>query len=244
MRIFRLVALTGALFMSQASQAAAPGLPGLSTIYDFYLGGVRAGELTIDAEYAEGRYSAQSVLRTAGIVGFVYKASFEAETEGQFTEDGHTPQRFAADSRMKDKHQSVSMTYAGNAPAGVSAEPAFIPKPWEIDPTAQEGTLDPISAALSALAPTPMAELCNRSVEVFDGRRRYAIDLGEPVADGARIKCAAKYRRIAGFKPKMMQKRPEFPFNVWFAEREDGMAHFVRAAGESMFGVAVILLRE
>ena len=144
---------------------------------------------------------------------------------------------------MKDKEQFVEMIYGGGAPATVNAEPAFIPKPWEIDPAAQTGTLAPITAAIATLAPRPRVGMCERTVEVFDGRRRYAIDLGKPVQDGARIRCPANYRRIAGFKPKMMKERPNFPFNIWLEERGDGLAHVGRGAGESMFGLAVILLR-
>ena len=240
----RLAAATAALVLTGTGQAAAPGPQPINTIYDFYLGGIKAGELTVDAAYEGDRYSAQSVLRTAGVVGMVYKASFEAETRGRLTDQGLVPDLFVADSRMKDKHQFVEMTYGSGAPAEIKAEPAFIPKPWQIEPTEQTGTLDPISGALIGLAPVPVAQVCGKTVEIFDGRRRYAIDLGEPTKDGDRIKCPAKYRRIAGFKPKMMRKQAEFPFHVWFKENDQGQAYFFRAAGESMFGVAVILLRE
>ncbi len=243
-RVVSLATLAAAVVVTSLVRAAAPGPEPINTIYDFYLGGVKAGELTVDASYEGERYRAASVLRTAGVVGMVYKASFEAETEGQLTPAGFAPDRFAAASRMKKKEQYVEMTYHDNAPARITAEPAFIPKPWQIEPTEQTGTLDPISGALIGLAPTPVAEVCNKSVEIFDGRRRYAIDLGEPSMDNDRIKCPAKYRRIAGFKPKMMNKQAEFPFDVWFKEDNQGQAYFFRAAGESMFGVAVILLRE
>lgn len=240
-RVIALATLMAAFVLP--AQASTPERK-LSTIYDLYLGGIKAGELTIDAQYLGDRYSATSVMRTAGIVGAVYKASFEAQTEGLLTPTGLEPVRFAADSRMRKKHQAVEMLYSDKAPKKVNAEPAFVPKPWQIDPEQQTGTLDPISAALTALAPMPLKQICNRSVEVFDGRRRYAIDLGKPEADGKRIRCPANYRRVAGFKPKMMRKTPNFPFNIWFVERGDGTAHVIRAAGESMFGLAVILLRQ
>ncbi|MEM7059559.1 MAG: DUF3108 domain-containing protein [Pseudomonadota bacterium] len=236
-------AVTAPLVQAAPDDDAAPTAP-ISTIYDLYLGGIKAGELTIDASYNADRYNAFSVLRTAGIVGAVYKASFEAETQGRMTESGLVPDRFSANSRMKKKRQAVEMLFDGDAPKSVTAEPAFIPKPWEVEPSEQSGTVDPITAAIAHLAPMPRAHICNRSVEVFDGRRRYAIDMGQPIQDKERIKCPAKYRRIAGFKPKMMKKSPEFPFNIWLEERADGKAHVVRAAGESMFGLAVILLRK
>ncbi|MEM9140556.1 MAG: DUF3108 domain-containing protein [Pseudomonadota bacterium] len=241
-----IVALTGGLTAHGA--ATGPGAPAsaqpVSQIYDLYLGGIKAGEMTMNAQWQGDAYKATSVLRTAGIVGAVYKASFEAETQGRMTQTGMAPDRFAADSRMRKKTQSVEMLYRDDAPMAVNAEPAFIPKPWQVDPTEQKGAVDPITAALMALAPMPVGQICNRTVEVFDGRRRYAIEMGAPKPDGERIKCPANYKRIAGFKPKMMKKSPNFPFNIWFIERPDGQAQVIRAAGESMFGVAVILLRQ
>lgn len=237
-------ALTVAATVGGASDAKAPAIETMSNVYDFYIGGIKSGEIFVVAETAGDNYRARSRMQTAGMVGFVYKAWFEAETEGRVTDQGLEPVRFAANTGVKSKQQYVEMTYAERAPSAIRADPEFVPKPWQIEPSEQTGTLDPISAALSALSPVPLAEVCNRTVEVFDGRRRYAFDLGAPAADGARIKCDALYRRIAGFKPKMMTKRPTFPFALWFEERADGKAHLVRAAGESMLGLAVILLRQ
>ncbi len=227
-----------------AAAAATAEQDSIDSIYDVYLGGIKAGTLSIKARYSDDSYKAQSYLRTAGIVGFIYKAAFEASAEGERSNGDLVPFRFTAASRMRNKRQHVDMRYRDAVPAGISASPPFRPKPWQIDPSAQNDTLDPISAALTALAPAPVETICNTSVEVFDGRRRYAIDLGAPELDGARIKCPALYRRVAGFKPKMMKKNPSFPFSIWYEKRPDGRAQVVRAAGESMFGLAVILLRK
>ncbi len=227
-----------------APQVNANTVRSIDTIYDFYLGGIKAGEVSIDTRVKGKKYKATSVMKTAGIVGMLYKASFEARTNGVVTKKGYRPKRFVADSRMSSKEQKVDMRFARNAPRKVKAVPAFDPRPWQIDPKKQTGTVDPITAAISSLAPMQKDSICNRSVEIFDGRKRYAVDLGKPVADGDRIKCSAVFRRIAGYKPKMMKKRSEFPFNIWYEERPDGLAHVVRAAGDSVFGLAVILLRE
>lgn len=247
-KVMALAATIGVASLAGPGATAAPGTSAapqpVDQIYDLYLGGIKAGEMTMNAEWKGDAYRATSVLRTAGIVGAVYKASFEAATNGRMTASGMTPDKFTADSRMRKKQQSVQMLYKNNAPSAVTAEPAFIPKPWQVDPTAQKGAVDPITAALMALAPMPLGQICNRTVEIFDGRRRYAIEMGAPKPDGERIKCPANYRRIAGFKPKMMKKSPNFPFNIWFIERPDGTAQVIRAAGESMFGIAVILLRQ
>jgi len=247
----RILGMLLAMAMGGSTMAANRAIPapylhrGVSTIYDLYLGGIWAGVLTIDARFGETGYTGESIMRTAGIVGFFYKASFEAEIRGQLGEGGLVPVRFAAASRMQSKEQFVEMLYGPDAaPSAVNATPPFVPKPWQVDVAEQGGTLDPISAALSALAPKPRAEICNRTVDVFDGRRRYAVDIGAPVPDHARIRCPAVYRRISGFKPKLLKKRPTCPFDLWYEERPDGLTHVVRAAGDTMFGIAVVLLRD
>ena len=227
-----------------APQGNANTVRSIDTIYDFYLGGIKAGEVSINTRVKGKKYRAKSVMKTAGIVGMLYKASFEAQTNGVVTKKGYRPKRFVADGRMSSKQQRVDMRFAKNAPRKVKAVPAFDPRPWQIDPRKQTGTVDPITATISSLAPMQKDQICNRSVQIFDGRKRFAVDLGKPVAEGDRIKCPAVFRRIAGYKPKMLKKRAEFPFNIWYEERSDGLAHVVRAAGDSVFGLAVILLRE
>lgn len=241
----RVLACAAALCVAMLAAAAGPWISmhrPVSTIYDIYVGGIRAGELTLDARFEGDSYRATSMLRTAGLPGAIYQASFRAEVDGTVGANGLAPRRFAADTRAEGEAQAVEVTYDGRAPAEVRADPPFKPKPWEIDPRQQAGTLDPISAAVTALTPAPKDAICSRTVDIFDGRRRYAIDLGAPQVDGERIRCRAVYRRVAGFKAKEMKET--IPFNIWFEARPDGLAHVVRAAGESLLGVAVLLLRE
>lgn len=238
-----LVSMVLACLLGAAAQAAQVTLHRpVSTIFDLYLGGIRIGELSVNARMEGDRYRAASTMRTAGVVGALYAASFVAETEGTVGPRGLAPRRFVADTRAGGDVQAVEMRYEGPTPAQVKADPPFKPKPWEIRPEKQAGTVDPITAALMALAPAPVESLCRKTVDIYDGRRRYAVDLGAPVAEGERIRCPAVYRRIAGYKPKELKEGYEL--DIWFEERADGLAHVVRAAGESGFGLAVMMLRE
>lgn len=229
---------------------AAPGgaevRPGtVVSVYDLYLGGIKAGEMVVGAYVGDEGYRGEAVMQTAGLAGLLYNASFTAGVEGRVVEGGLAPHRFTAESAMEDKEQDVVMTYgADGAPAAVLADPPFVPKPWEIVPQEQHGAIDPLTAAIRAFAPRPPETICNRVEDMYDGRRRYEVELGAPEPHQGRIRCPATYRRVAGFKPKLMRRQAEFPFHVWFEVRADGLAHFKRAAGDSMFGLIVILARE
>ncbi|MBY8977427.1 DUF3108 domain-containing protein [Rhodobacteraceae bacterium NNCM2] len=212
-------------------------------IYDIYLGGLWIAEMDVSAEIGAEEYRAEAALRTKGIVGAFYKASFEAEAEGMVEADRLSTGTFRANSRDTRKSQFVEMSYRGGRPAALRAEPAFNPKPWEIEPTEQSGTADPLSAALEALTPPPGAEICNRTVEIYDGRKRYAVVMGEPEKKNDLIRCPAVYQRVGGFKPKMMAK-PDFPFEFWFEPTGDGSYRLHRALGDTPIGTAVIRPRK
>jgi hypothetical protein len=231
--------------------ARAPVVASHNAIYDFYLGGIWAGEMAVDAQFdgdldSGGTYRARITARTSGIVGFFFTAGVEAETVGRVDANGLSPRRFAADAYERKHRQQVEISYAdGSAPA-VRAEPAHRVRPWSITSRGQNGVADPLSAAFDALAPGARDAICNQTADVFDGARRWAIEIGppEPVSGGERIRCDAVYVRIAGFKPKLMGERARRPFTLFFEQREDGLFHVVRASGRTSFGLAVLLLRE
>ena len=213
----------------------------VDAIYDIYLGGIWLADMHIEAEIGRIGYRATASLKTKGLAKAFYKAGFSAQTTGKARGIGLVPDRFTADSYDSRKRQSVEMIYGFGKPERLTAKPPFQPKPWEIDPLEQRGTADPLTAALSALAPEPGVAPCGRTVAVFDGRKRYAVKLGKPASRRGMIKCDAEYRRVAGFKPKQM-KKPGFPFVLWFRETRDGY-EFLRAKGETPLGTAVIRLR-
>lgn len=223
-----------------AEASAEPGT--FAGIYDFYLGGIWGGEFAIDARLGDGRYRAEAAGKTTGIVSYVWNAGFAATTDGALAAPGYVPERYAADAYTARRSQKVEVRYADGAPREVAAEPPFEPKPWAIEPAAQTGTSDPLSAMLAGLALQRGEALCDRRIEVFDGRRRYVIELGAPMADQGMMRCAALYRRIAGFKPEQME-RPDWPLDLWFAAGPDGLWHLDRAMGEMKFGIATLNLR-
>lgn len=240
MRRWRTLGLVAALLGGLGTAVAAERK--VDAVYDIYLGGIWLADMRIEAEIGRIGYRARANLKTKGLVKAFYKAGFSAQTTGKARGIGLIPDRFAADSYDSRKRQAVEIIYGFGTPTRLVADPPFKPKPWEVDPLAQTGAADPLTAALSALAPEPGVAPCGRKVAVFDGRKRYAVKLGKPEARRGMLKCEAEYRRVAGFKPKQM-KKPGFPFALWFRENGDGGYEFLRAMGETPLGTAVIRLR-
>ncbi len=227
------------------SKAQPPAVASHNATYDFYLGGIWAGKMTLDADFdGGGAYRAGVTAHTAGIVGFFFRAGVEAETVGRIDATGLSPDRFTADAYERRHRQLVEISYDDGSPVSVVAEPAYRLRPWSISLRDQPGIADPLSAAFEALTPAAADALCNLTADVFDGERRWAVELGPPQREDGGIRCDAVYVRIAGFKPKLMGERARRPFALFFEDRGDGLFHVVRAAGKTSFGLAVLLLRE
>ncbi len=209
-------------------------------IFDFYLGGIPAGEMDFAARWDAADFSARSEFRAVGLLKALYDGYYIVSAEGGRAAETFAPARFEADTAFGDSRQKVRVSYADARPATVEADPPFKPRDYQIDPAAQVGTLDPLSAALLLVRPAPPDQLCNRSAEIFDGRRRYRIELGPAEIGPDRIRCAGDYVRVAGFSPKQMAKRTRYAFTAIFREVSPGRAELVQVLGETGVGLAVI----
>lgn len=241
--LFATLLALGALAMPVAADrppAAAAGQ--IDRIYDIYLGGLWIAEIDVSADLGDATYRAGAAMRTKGMVARLYKASFEVAVEGAVGDGTYAPERFTVDSRNTRRTQSIEMLYEAGTPDKVLAEPEFDPDPWVIDPRAQRDVADPLSAFLDILVEQPKADLCNRQLEMFDGRKRYAITLGVPEQRETGIRCKATYQRLAGFEPRLM-KLPDFDFALWFTQADGDRFRASKAVGDTSFGTIVIRLR-
>lgn len=227
-RILKRLTLPALLMLGLALPAPAVDAPDaegrFAPVYDLYFGGIWVGEASLDAEVGKLGYTADAKLRTTGIVRAFFDASFTAEAKGAVAGDALTPVRFEAVAADDNKSRHVQIDYRNGEPAAVAAEPAFKVRKHSIVATEQGRVPDPLTGALSALAPRKGA-VCNRRIEMFDGQYRFAAVFGkERSSTATEISCEARYERVAGYKAKMMQEdRRTVPFTIWFRKRADGL---------------------
>jgi len=239
-----LMAWRGALALVLAL-AGSPGHgaePAFDSRYVLSLGGFTLAEIRFAGTLSAGAYSAEARLETAGLVDSLYRAGFTARAEGRRAGAALVPGHFEARTFDSGDSRDLAIRYGAGRPQAVTADPPFKTRPWEIDPRAQSGTLDPLSAAVALFAPQPEAGLCARAVESFDGRKRTRITLGEPERRGARIRCPGVYERVAGFRPERMAE-PRFPLAVWYARDGGGLWRLDRAVAPTSYGSAVLKRR-
>jgi len=212
--------------------------PGVET-FGLWFGGLEAGAVSVVAETAEGRWALAAEGRPAAWLSALYSARLSAKGEGSAGASGPQAGRFLADLAFGDDRQRVEVRRGPDGVPEVRAEPAFRPRPWEIDPAAQGDAEDPTSLAAALLAPTPPEALCGWERAIFDGRRRSRVTLGAVAQDGAGLwRCEGRWERVAGYREAHLERGP-VPLTAWFAEGGDGLARLVRVEVRTGWGVAV-----
>ena len=212
---------TAILLTLAATQAAADS----RTIrFDLEFAGGSAGVVELEVVRDGDRYAATALGRPADWLDSLYSARLSATGEGA-AEPAPRPDRFETDLRFGDDAQQVEGVWnAAGAPTEVLATPAFRPKPWQIDPADQAGTADPLSVAVRLLAGREPSALCGEAADIFDGRRRSRVSLGEPEPFKGGWRCLGDWRRVAGYAPESLEAPPT-EIRAYFVPFADGRAH-------------------
>ncbi len=212
-------------------------------VYDLSIRGLHAATISLDTDAVQGGYKAAGEISPAGLVGVFFDFRFRGNAEGARQGAMLLPTVYYGSHVIRDRVRHTTIRYDGDSPAEVAVTPAAKPRPYDVDPLAQSGAVDPVTAAAELLADRPAEQACARTVQVFDGRRRSVIAVATPrPVDDRMIACDGVYSRLAGYSEKELQKQRSFPF-VMYLELKEGMARVVRFQTESIYGTAAAVRR-
>ena len=193
-----------------------------------YAGGITLGKMDIDATVRGNDYHAVSNLETSGVVNAFWQAEIQATSTGKVSSKNLAPVLYDSfDINRTGKKQEVSLTYDSTNPPRLYADPPYSTTGYEVKPEDQKATLDPLSAVMFIVSGAGAgATPCALTAPVFDGRRRYNIEMSK-VKDvdikmdnglyaGRAALCQIKYHQLAGFKPRVLKANESFPaINAW-----------------------------
>lgn len=231
-------AVVAVLLAASAGQGAADGMT--QQAFDLSVSGIRVGTVGLAVETDGPRYAARGVLRGSGLFGRFVNLAFDGTARGFAQSNGVlVPQNYVSTRGKGDKTRRVEIAYERGTPSTVTLTPPRpAPRPYDLDPTTQTGTMDPITAAAALLPDRPSAQTCGRLITIFDGSRRSQIRLADPQPMQGGFSCAGVYERLAGYSPRSMEKQTRFDFVLRFRE-QDGIAQVTRIEMETTFGSAV-----
>lgn len=220
-----------------AEQAASPASQ-IQAALTLYAGGITLGKMDLDATLRGPDYHAVANLQTSGVVNAFWQAEIQATSSGKVAAKKLDPALYDSfDIGRAGKRQEVSLTYESGNPPRLFADPVYSTTGYEVKPTDQKDTLDPLSALMFILtgAGAETANPCGLVAPVFDGRRRYNIEMSK-VKDidikmdnglyaGKGLLCHVKYNQLAGYKPNVIKKNEQFPIiNAWVASFPSAVA--------------------
>lgn len=220
--------------------------------YEFSIGGLRIAEVSLGAMFGIDSYEAKSNIITRGILDLILRGRAASEVQGGFNAFGRlSPQAFFSDYSSRGGDQTMKISYHGPKPQRVEYNPPTPPEPFAAEIDDQIGTLDPLTAGILALMPSKDSQLCNRTIPVFDGTRRFDViflppdpersnrKAPKPRAGRALTRCLGIYERIDGFEKDTIEKGRYFPFDIWFEETPSGEYRALKLAGKTTLGYAI-----
>jgi hypothetical protein len=229
----------------------------LEVAMTLYAGGITMGHMSLDASLRGTDYHAVSTLQTSGVINAFWQSEIQATSSGKLSGKSFAPALYDSFyTGQAGKKQEVSLTYeTGSAPT-LFADPVYATTGFEVKPDDTKSTLDPLSA-ITFLFSGIMGAPCSANAPVFDGRRRYDIELAK-VRDvdikmdnglyaGKGVECTARYRQIAGFRPRVLKNNESFPLiHAWFVTVPSDVAGHgytvpVRIWADTKYGVLAIL---
>ena len=218
--------------------ALAGGASAEDAKFRLVLKGITAGSLSWSGSGAPGgAYSVAGVLRTSGLAAMLKKVRYEAGAKGSISAKGaYAAASYSEDANTGKRHSKSSIVWKRGVPV-VQDSSEREPKPWDIDPASQAGTVDPRTAMFATLRDVAPGQECQVSLKMFDGRRATRLTLGGRQATGDKVTCAGEYRRVAGFSPEDMAEKTRFPFTLTYAP-VNGQMRVVEVAMDTLYGKA------
>ncbi len=225
---------TGPAFAAGGAGADMPDVPGskLQVAMTIYAAGITIGKVDMDATIRGGDYHVVSNLETSGVVNAFWQSQIQATSSGKLGTKTFAPSLYDSFyTGRSDKKQEVSLTYAdGNTPPHLYADPPYSVTGYEVAPEQQKSTFDPLSAVVYLTSGVAVAgdNPCAVTAPVFDGRRRYdielaklkdtTIDMDNGLYKGRAVLCSVRYKQLAGFKPNILKQAGSFPpIEAWVA---------------------------
>ncbi len=221
--------------------------------YSIALGGFNLGTADVEAKLDGGKYELGAIVRTEGIADQFFETTFALESQGSFSGNRVKPSRFVSTYEDADSSRTVELTYPSRGAPIMVAEPAYGDG---FGPHVQLNdilmTQDPISALLLPTR-SATASPCDRSLPLFDGRRRYDLQLredgmtemsgDESAYNGPAMRCTVGMLPVAGYERKTLIKllEREDSIRVWLAPLEGSDVWVpVRLTLRTPFGGAVM----
>ena len=239
MKAFRIGMMAAALCAAGAAAAQTTD----NASFDLRIRGISAGSLVFSGVQEGAGYAVNGKLQSGGLVGMLKRVRYDAQAQGRISKGRYVPSSYSEAADTGKRQSQAVMGYRAGVPQVTQYQPAQKPRSYDVDPSTQGGTVDPLTALYATLRDVDAGQECNRSLQIFDGRRRTELVLGAPQATAAGVSCAGEFRRVAGYSADDMAEKTRFPFTLSYAPVEGGRMRVVEVATDTLYGRATLTRR-
>ena len=225
--------------------AAAPAFAqGMDATYDLSLRGITGGVIALRGRDQGGSYSVSSAAKATGLVGALVKYGYEGRAQGRIRGGRYVSTEYTEIEVDDGERTSAVTRFSGTTPASVTFDPPRAPEPHDIDPTAQRGVIDPLTALYAVLQPVDPTRACNARFDTFDGRHVARLTMGPPVAgpDDTLI-CEGEYLRLRGYSAEDLERRPNAEMTFTLTPVAGGRVQVSEIRSRTALGDAVLRRR-
>ena len=205
-----IVALATAIGVTPASAQAQ-----FDARYTLSMAGLAIGKLTWRTQLGASDYTSSAKGGISGFLSLLVSGEGSVTAKGRIKDGQPQPVSFVSDVAREDEKVSVQITFDGPRVRDLKVEePPLESDRVPITPAHKSGVIDPISAFL---VPSPIPgpadplsrEACERTLSMFDGRRRYDLALsfkrldmikGEGGKQKTALVCAIKFVPMSGHR--------------------------------------------
>ena len=209
--------LLAALICALLAVASARAQGKLKAHYTISMTGVTIGEIVWLVGIGDTLYTTTASGKASGVLSMLVNGEGSVEAQGSLAADRLMPSSYTSVITDDDGTIKLQMTFAdGVATETIAPQPPVYADRVPVTDADRRGIADPLSAVL---LPTKLgggamaASDCNRTLNIFDGRRRYNLALSYNRMDkvevergysGAILVCAVVLQPIAGYRADSM----------------------------------------
>jgi hypothetical protein len=209
----RSAAIAGLTLLAAASPDLAQAQGKLEAAYTISFARIPIGAVTTTADIADGRYTITTSGRASGLMRILTSGDGTLTTSGELRDGRPAPSEFTARTTTDDDTLDVKLVFdGGNVTSLTASAPPPSPDRIALTEAHRQGVIDPLTALLipAAAGGDPLSKAaCERTLPVFDGRRRFDLKLSFKKMDkvkadkgyaGPVVVCAIAFQPIAGYR--------------------------------------------
>ena len=216
---------------SSAGVLAAEAPVNMQARYAIYMTHVQVGEITWAVYFSDGSYLASANGKASGVFSVLINGEGAVTTHGAIAGGKLLPGSVTTSVTDDEGHTEVVMTYENGVLKQIEDHgPPPKPDRVQVTPELLRNITDPLSAMLIPVADDAFAHTnCDRTLRIFDGRRRYNLALAYKRIDrmkmtrgyaGRVLVCSVVLRALAGYNPDSLLVRylaGKSDLELWFA---------------------------